>query len=299
MNEKMDLASEMSSSINGVKHDFSAAYNQRWPHAYFRAHLSLDYVIPDRAKPVFERILAEYRRVRNRTNLKIIDIGCSYGINAALLRTNLSLDDLYAAYLEPCGSLSRLDLMEHLAFFRNRGLRYDTQFVGLDTSLRAVRYALDVGLLQVGISADLEDRELSIRESCDIAGADIIISTGCVGYVTARTFARVYKATAASRPWVVSFAMRPFSYDDIAAALQDFGLETRHVEQFRQRQRRFSTPAEQQEIATAMIKRGIEDHVERTTGYIYASCYVSSLLDEELELSSMGSQLIPSPGHPA
>ncbi|MDX1089669.1 hypothetical protein GOL89_21340 [Sinorhizobium medicae] len=283
----MDHASATSTSINRVKHDFSAVYNQKWPRAYFDAHLSLDYMIPDRAKPVFERILAEYRRVRNKTNLKIIDIGCSYGINAALLRTNLNLDDLYAAYLEPGGPLSRVDLMEHLAFFRNRGLRDDIQFVGLDSSSRAVRYALDVGLLQAGISANLEARDLTVEESCDLANADIIISTGCVGYITAQTFERVYEATAASRPWVISFVMRPFSYGDIAAALQDFGLETRHIEQFRQRQRRFSTAAEQHEILTTMTECGIEDQVERTTGYIYASCYVSSPPGEVLELSSM------------
>ncbi|MER9408336.1 hypothetical protein NKI36_30575, partial [Mesorhizobium caraganae] len=30
----------------------------------------------------FERIFADYRRVRNKPRLKIIDIGCSYGIRA-------------------------------------------------------------------------------------------------------------------------------------------------------------------------------------------------------------------------
>lgn len=51
------------------------------------------------AKPVFETIFTNYRRLRNKTKLKIIDIGCSYGVNAALLRTDLDFDDLYSAYL--------------------------------------------------------------------------------------------------------------------------------------------------------------------------------------------------------
>ncbi|RWE18444.1 MAG: hypothetical protein EOS77_31755, partial [Mesorhizobium sp.] len=50
--------------IQGAKYDFTASYNRRWPHAYFRACLALDYVITDRAKPIFERIFADYRRVR-------------------------------------------------------------------------------------------------------------------------------------------------------------------------------------------------------------------------------------------
>ncbi|TGS08937.1 MAG: hypothetical protein E5W56_00165 [Mesorhizobium sp.] len=266
----------MRGNIQGNKHDFTAAYNRRWPHAYFRAHLALDYVISDRAKPVFERIFAEYRRVRNKTSLKIIDVGCSYGINAALLRTDLDLDDLYAAYLKSGGSLSGRQELEHRAFFRDRGLRDDIQFVGVDPSFRAVRYAQTLGLLEVGVTADLETRDLSVKERCALEDADILISTGCVGYATERTFARVYDASATSRPWVVAFVMHPFSYDDIAAALRGFGLETKHLDQFRQRQRRFSTLVERRAILKAMSKLGMEDRLERTTGYIYASCYVSA-----------------------
>ncbi|MER9651036.1 hypothetical protein [Mesorhizobium sp. M0199] len=266
----------MRGSVQGTKHDFTAAYNQRWPHAYFRAHLALDYVISDRAKPVFERIFAEYRRVRNKTRLKIIDVGCSYGINAALLRTDLDLDDLYAAYLKSGGSLSRRREIEHLAFFRDRGLRDDIQFVGVDPSFRAVRYAQSLGLLEAGITTDLETRDLSVKDRYVLMDSDILISTGCVGYATERTFARVYDASAASRPWVVAFAMHPFSYDDIAAALEGFGLETNLVDQFRQRQRRFSTLAERRAILKVMSKLGMEDRLERTTGYIYASCYISA-----------------------
>ncbi|MEK9282350.1 hypothetical protein MTR72_22390 [Bradyrhizobium sp. ISRA442] len=272
----------MRSSLQGTKHDFTSVYNCRWPHSYFRAHLALDYVIPDRAKPIFERIFADYRRVRRKTRLKIIDVGCSYGVNAALLRTDLDLDELYAAYLEPSGSLSGRQEIEHANFFRNRGLRNDIRFVGVDPSFRAVRYAQNLGLLEAGITADLETRDLTVEEYGALADADILISTGCVGYATELTFARVYHASAISRPWVITFAMHPFSYDGIAAVLRDFGLETNLIDRFRQRQRRFSTPAERETILNAMAKRGIEDRLERTTGYVYASCYISAPPGEAL-----------------
>ncbi|MCS3765664.1 MULTISPECIES: hypothetical protein [Bradyrhizobium] len=244
--------------------------------------MALDYMIPDRAKPVFERIFADYRRIRNKTILKIIDVGCSYGINAALLRTDLDLDELYAAYLESSGSLSRQQEIEHGLFFRNRGLRDDIRFVGVDPSFRAVRYAQALGLLEAGITADLETRDLTLKERCALVDADILISTGCVGYATERTFARVYQASASSRPWVVAFAMHPFSYDGIAAVFQNFALETKIVDRFRQRQRRFATSAERQAILNAMAKLGMEDRLERTTGYIYASCYISAPPGEAL-----------------
>lgn len=270
------MANVMRSSVQWVKHDFSRAYNRKWPHTYFRAHLALDYIIPDRAKPVFERIFADYRRLRNKTELKIVDIGCSYGVNAALLRSDLDLDALYAEYLGSSGSLSRRLDIEHRAFFHSCGLRDDIRFVGVDPSFRAVRYACNQGLLEGGIAADLEARDLTVKERFALADADIIISTGCVGYATERTFARVYEASAASRPWVVGFAMHPFRYDDIAITLREFALETTLVDRFRQRQRRFSTATERQAILTAMAELGIEDRLERTTGYIYASCYISA-----------------------
>ncbi|WP_292187447.1 hypothetical protein [Mesorhizobium sp.] len=259
-----------------VEGRFTATYNRTLPHAYLRLCLAKDYMIPGRAKPIFERVFADYRRVRNKTRLKIIDVGCSYGINAALLRTDLGLDDLYAAYLGPRGSLSRRHKAEHRTFFFDQRLRDDIQFVGVDPSFRAVRYALDMGLLEAGITADLETRDLTLNERGALADADILISTGCVGYATAATFARVYEASAGSRPWVVAFARHPFSYDDIAAALRDFSLETRPAERFRQRQSRFSTPTERRAILKAMAELGMEDRLERTTGYIYASCYISA-----------------------
>ncbi|QQO23780.1 hypothetical protein JJB98_29810 [Bradyrhizobium diazoefficiens] len=269
-------------TLEGRKHDFTAAYNRKWPHAYFRAHLALDYTIPDRAKPVFERVFADYRRIRRKTRLKIIDVGCSYGVNAALLRSDLDLDELYAAYLEPSGSLSGRQEIEHCNFFRNLGLRDDIQVVGVDPSFRAVRYAQTLGLLDAGITADLEARELTVEERGALVDADILISTGCVGYATERTFGRVYDASASSRPWVAAFAMHPFSYDSIAAILRRFGVETTAVDRFRQRQRRFSTPAEREAILKTMAALGMEDRLERTTGYIYASCYISAPPSEAL-----------------
>ncbi|PBB31169.1 hypothetical protein [Mesorhizobium sp. WSM3868] len=270
------------SRIQKAKYDFTATYNRKWPHAYLRTCLFLDYMLPDRAKPIFERIFADYRRARNKRKLKIIDVGCSYGVNAALLRTDLDLDDLYAAYLDPSGSLSRRQEIEHRAFFRKQGLADEIQFVGVDPSFRAVRYALNLGLLEAGVTADVETRDLTGEERSALADADILISTGCVGYATEATFARVYEASASSRPWVVAFAMHPFRYDDIAAAFRAFSLETRLVERFRQRQRRFSTSAERGAILKAMAKLGMEDHLERTTGYIYASCYISAPPGETL-----------------
>ena len=268
----------MSGSETGMqaaKHDFSSTYDQPWPQAYYLAHLALDYMICDRAKPVFETLIARLRRQRPHRPLKIVDIGASYGLNAALLRTPLTLDDLYAAYTLADGPLASQSLKDHEAFFTHQKLREDLEIVGLDPSRQALRYARDVGLIGAAVTANLETEELSPADREALRDADLIISTGCVGYATVRTFKRVYEAAAASRPWVASFAMHPFGYGDIAAMLAGFSLVTIEPPHLRQRQRRFSTERERASILALMAEQGMDDRLERATGYIYAAFHLS------------------------
>ncbi|WP_448954929.1 hypothetical protein [Labrys neptuniae] len=272
--------STSSDDIGVVKHDFSACYNQDWPHSYLKAHLALDYIIPDRAKPVFHATLDRYRAVRRKDHLKIIDVGCSYGINAALLRTDMTLDDLYAAYAAIDGPLAGRRSAQHRAFFASREIGADIRIVGVDPSERAARYARAVGLVDAIVTTDLEASDLTDPEKRALAGADILISTGCVGYATERTFKRIYEATANSHPWVATFVMHPYSYDGIARMLATYNLQTR--ETLVARQRRFSSDAEQQGLLDAMLDRGIDSRLERTTGYIYASFHLSTLSNELL-----------------
>ncbi|WP_425105160.1 hypothetical protein [Ancylobacter sp.] len=264
------------SGVRAVKHDFSPTYDQPWPRAYYLAHLALDYMICDRAKPVFETIITRLRHQRPHRPLKIVDIGASYGLNAALLRAPLTLDDLYAAYTLADGPLASQSLEDHEAFFTRQKLREELEIVGLDPSRQALRYARDVGLIGAAVTANLETEELSPTDREALRDADLIISTGCVGYATMRTFKRVYEATAASRPWVASFVMHPFGYGDIAAMLAGFGLVTTECPHLRQRQRRFSTAQERASILALMAEQGMDDRLERTTGYIYAAFHLST-----------------------
>lgn len=267
--------------MRAAKHDFTPTYDQPWPHAYYSAHLALDYMICDRAKPVFEDIIARMRRQRPHRPLKIVDVGASYGLNAALLRSRLTLDELYAAYTLKDGALASQRLEDHQAFFTRQQRREDLDVVGLDPSRHALRYARNVGLIRAAATADLETEELSPTDREVLRDADLIISTGCVGYATARTFQRVYAATAASRPWVASFAMHPFGYGDIATVLAGFGLATIEKPDLRQRQRRFSTEQERSSILSLMAERGMDDRLERATGYIYAAFHLSTPREDD------------------
>ncbi|TCM48345.1 hypothetical protein C8J36_11445 [Rhizobium sp. PP-F2F-G48] len=266
---------EVRHDLNGSKHDFTPTYNNRWPDRYLRAHRQLDYIIPQQAKSVFEPLIERCMQARQKTRLKIIDVGCSYGINASLLSHRISLDELYVEAAPRTGVLSTRDIDKHRAYFTDRPRRGDLSIIGLDPSKRAVEYAMRAGLIEAAVTSNLEHQDISDSEAELIRDADLIISTGCIGYVTDRTFRRLYTATAASRPWVASFVMHPFTYSAIAETLTGFGLATQEMPELLQRQRRFSTQKEKRVILNAMKMLKMDDRFERSTSYIYASFHLS------------------------
>jgi hypothetical protein len=77
------------------KTDFHTIYSRPDPRAYFGVLAPLGYQIPQRALPVIETVLAASGA---RT---MLDVCCSYGINAALLRHDLDLDQIAARATDP------------------------------------------------------------------------------------------------------------------------------------------------------------------------------------------------------
>jgi hypothetical protein len=283
----MSSETRLSSDLGGTKHDFAPTYDRVWPHAYLKAHLALDYVIPHNAKTVFNQVIANCMRDRQKERLKIIDVGCSYGINAALLKCDLALDELYAAAL-PGGALYKRNIDAHRVFFDKSIHRDDLVIVGVDPARRAIGYAKTVGLIDAAVTSDLERHDPSEQDVELLRGADLIISTGCVGYVTERTFDRLYRVVSQSRPRVACFVMHPFPYGRIAETLDAYGLQTREIETWRQRQRRFSTSGERRSIVSSMKQLDMDSRLERTTGYVYASFHLSLPLDMTLGREHVG-----------
>jgi len=83
-----------SDDANEAKANMDHIYDQPDPRAYFRELRKLSYAIPGVAKPIFQKLISRLRRQRNDT-VHVLDLGCSYGVNAALLKHDLSMPDLY------------------------------------------------------------------------------------------------------------------------------------------------------------------------------------------------------------
>lgn len=289
-------------------------YTQPDPRAYFGTLRHLGYCVPQQAKPYFEKLIKEYREARQVAAPTVVDIGCSYGINAALLKCDATMDELYARYAGGAGKAreaSDADPADHSGHHdapdaldvpdaadsygtpaydpavtqallardreltRSRRPAHPLRFVGLDISSDALSYALAAGFLDDAVHADLESGDPTPRQSAQLAGADLVISTGCLGYVTERTLTRVVRAQGGGRlPWMAHSVLRMFPFDAVESALAGFGYRTVRVEgEFRQR--RFASKQEQALVLDRMSAGGVDTRGLEAEGWLYAQLYLS------------------------
>lgn len=107
--------------------------------------------------------------------------------------------------------------------------------------------------MDMAFCADLESADPKTEVAAAIAEADIVISTGCVGYIGSPTFNRIMALAREGRPdWVASFVLRMFPYDRIAATLARYGLETEKFHGATFVQRRFANRQEMESVVRAV-----------------------------------------------
>ena len=263
--------------LNKAKADFNSIYVQPDPRQYFTLLGSLNYMIPDVAQPIFDQIIT-YLSGRLRRTVTVLDIGCSYGVNAALLKYGIGVDALRQRYasagLATCHS-ARLAVYDR-HFFASWPVRSNVRIVGLDVSKPATDYGVSVGLLDDAIVADLEKGELSPGDARKVRHADLIISTGCVGYVSERTFeALIGLFPAGTAPWVASFVLRMFPYCNIEEYLANHALVTEKLMGATFVQRRFKDNSEAEEALANIRALGLDPSGKESDGLYHAEFFLS------------------------
>ncbi|MCG8918635.1 class I SAM-dependent methyltransferase [Actinokineospora sp. PR83] len=258
------------------KTSFDHIYTEPDPRAYFSALRGLDYQIPELAKPYFAKLIQEYRQTQGVAVPQVLDIGCSYGINAALLRCDATMDELYTHYTDPAVTALDRDglLAVDRAMVRSRDQLDGVRFVGFDASAPALAYAHAAGYLEDTVHADLEAGDPTPEQRARLSGTDLVISTGCVGYVTEATLTRVAAAQDGPLPWMAHFVLRMFPYTRVADALSDLGYDTVHVEgAFKQR--RFASAEEQAQVLDTIAEAGVDPTGLESEGWLYAELHLS------------------------
>ena len=265
------------SEINQAKVDFSDLYTSKDPRNYFKYLGQLDYIIPHLAQPIFAQLIRARQETQDEP-VTVLDVGCSYAINGALMKFALDYEALRQRYTAPAlQGLSSAEMLEHDRHFyqswpRNPGVRV----IGLDVSENAVRYAEHAGILDHGLAIDLESRDPTAAEAAILEKVDLIVSTGCVGYVTSKTFQRIAKVARKGREaWAANFVLRMFPFDDIDRTLAAQGLVTERYEGATFVQRRFADRDEMEKAITAVEARGLDTSGFETEGLYHSNLFVS------------------------
>ncbi|WP_406164825.1 hypothetical protein [Streptomyces sp. NBC_00996] len=275
-------ASPIVSHLSG-KSRFDDIYEQPDPRPYFRRLAPLQYEIPHHAQPVFRRSVEECRaRSTGRPDVTVLDICCSYGINAALLNHDLTLADLYTHYTRPAAThLTAAELIHSDKEFYAARRRDDAvAVVGLDVSAPAIKYAVAVGLLDHAYAENLERRPPSAALRRAVSRVGLLTLTGGGSYITERTFGAVLACTR-SPAQVAAFVLRSIPYGRIAAVLASHGLHTAVDRSRTYPQRLFTGPEEQRMALADVVRAGLDPSGREASGRYHAVLYESRPAPEE------------------
>ncbi|MFD4630924.1 hypothetical protein ACFVYR_09000 [Streptomyces sp. NPDC058284] len=257
---------------------FDDIYDLPDPRAFFRALGAWQYQTPHHAQPFFRRLVDVLAAdgARGDRAVTVLDICCSYGINAALLNHDLTLQDLYAHYTDP--AVARLTTAELIArdraYYAARRRPGAARVIGLDVAHHAVDYACAVGLLDAGFCENLETTPPSAALLSATSATRLITVTGGVSFLSPRSF-RPFLADVGKPPWVAAFVLRTGSYQTISHELESFGLVTEKDVARTYPQRRFTSPQEQQSAIDAVAAAHEGPEGKETDGYFHTALHLS------------------------
>ncbi len=263
--------------INEVKADMDHIYNNLDPRAYFNELNKLDYAIPDTAKPIFQKLIGHLRKSQDDT-IHVLDLGCSYGVNAAILKHDLSMDELY----EHWGQKKMTDVTSEgvvaydQQFFADIDASEDIEVIGFDPAENAIAYGVESGLLDEGFAINLETEPLSALAKEKLAPVDLVMSTGCVGYLTEKSFDRLLPVITEDRqPWIANFVLRLFPFDAIAKSMDKWGYVTEKLEDQTFFQREFASDDEHEKVLEQLRDQGVDPTGHEAEGNFLAEFYLS------------------------
>jgi carnitine O-acetyltransferase len=110
--------------------------------------------------------------------------------------------------------------------------------------------------------------------------ADLVISTGCIGYVGESTFKSILDVNAPNKPWMVHFVLRMFPFAEIQETLDGYGYATEKVKDRTFLQRRFASEEEQEHVLERLSALGIDPGGRESEGWYHAEAFISRPLGE-------------------
>lgn len=249
---------------------FDGIYDAPDPRRYYGTMQALDYQIPSQALPFFEKVveLAAQARPEQDTHC-VLDLGSSYGVNAALLKWDVSLEDLYAHYAEHHDVDRQALLAADQALLARATKRKGLEVVGFDVAENALDYASQAGLVDHVVRQNLEENDASSQQNAIMQRCDCVVSSGCIGYISETSLEKILAACAPRQPWMAHCILRAFDTAPFEQLFRDYGYQVSLAPQLL-RQRRFASAEEQAQMLARLQQQGVDPEGYEADGWLYA-----------------------------
>jgi len=257
-----------------VKKDFTDIYTQKHPTLYLEEMGNLKYRIPDQTKPLYKHLAERILNYKKRP-VRILDLGSSYGINSALLNYELimsELDDFFVKNKPNPSIISTQNFFEDLPNNDDPNL----EFYLVDISYHALDFAEKTGLCKDSFCVNLEKENIPFKLQQTMYDIDLIISTGCVGYIGWKSFTKILENIVGRDPLpIFAFTvLRIFQMDDIKTVFEENNFELLKTKIGPLKQRRFYDKTEMNNTLGLLKSRNINTENLEETGYFFADFYV-------------------------
>lgn len=256
-----------------VKKDFTDVYVRKYPAPYLEQMRKVDYRIPDQTKPLYKHLSERLCNYLKRP-INILDLGSSYGINSALLNYELIMSELDDFFVEQNPTPSLKEVQNFFDGLPNKNS--SLKFYLVDTSLPALEFAEKAGLCEGSFCVNLEKDPVPSEFKMTLKDIDMIIATGCIGYIGWRAFEQIFKNLdddEKSSPIFAFSVLRIFRMDEIERVFKKnkFNLIKTKIGPLKQRQ--FYDDQEMKKTLDLLHSRKVDTRGMEETGAYYADFY--------------------------
>lgn len=263
-----------------VKKDFTDIYTQDSPYEYLKEMDRLEYSISDSTKTLYNYIIEELEETLSRP-INVLDLGSSYGINSSLMKYDLTMSELNDFFLNGTEPTKK----EIKEFYEKLTSNDNLNFYQIDISKEALQFSEEMNLCERGMNVDLEAEKLNLLGS--LPKIDIVIATGCVGYIGYKAFLNLLKViknrqfnskeskTEYVAPIFAFSVLRMFDMEDIEEVFEmyDYSIVKSDIKPIRQRG--FSSPKEKTQTISLLHNKGINTKKYEDKGNFYANFYIA------------------------
>lgn len=258
-------------------------YDRPDARAYYRAMDAAGFRTAHHAADGFAAALSAVRARRGGGACKILDFASGYGIAAALLRHDLTLDDVLARYRDPWFDAATPPevITADARWYRARRIdRQNDVHVGIDVAGNALAYARSVGIFDAVFPENLQADTMSDALCDAMADCDLIVECGSVAHLLPLALDRLLQAAPGPKPWIVT---APIRGNDSAAAFDVMRRHGLHVDGMGDRpfrHRRFADSAEQARAIENAAARGHDTAGIESNGFFHAQLYLARPVSE-------------------